>query len=206
MTASVLAHWFLEEYTDPSNGFYMVMVGVCILSYLASGLCEHLFSKIIRYTSMYEIGKSALLMSMSFGFSAIISLLFFKSVSFRFIFLTYMFSLLFILDPRMTWRFYHEWKARQLHCPGEPRKKVRTLVVGSGDGGNVFVRGIQKNPSEIDIVGIVDADPNKQHSLLYNIPVIADVQTGTASSRSWNDINRIMSSMWQRHPRLQGAD
>ena len=52
------------------------------------------------------------------------------------------------------------------------REKVRTLVVGFGDGGNVFVRGIQKNPSEIDIVGIVDADPNKQHSLLYNIPVL----------------------------------
>ena len=54
MTASVLAHWFLEEYTDPSNGFYMVMVGVCILSYLASGLREHLFSKIIRYTRLWN--------------------------------------------------------------------------------------------------------------------------------------------------------
>lgn len=29
-----------------------------------------------------------------------------------------------------------------------------------------------KNPSEIDIVGVVEADPNKQHSLLYNIPVL----------------------------------
>ena len=83
-----------------------------------------------------------------------------------------MFSLLFILGSRITWRFYHEWKAGQLHCLGEPSEKVRTLVVEAGVGGKVFVSGIQKNPSEIDIVGIVDADPNKQQSLLYNIPVL----------------------------------
>lgn len=41
------------------------MVGVCIGSYIMLGLQYHLFSRIIRYTSVYEVGKSTILMTIS---------------------------------------------------------------------------------------------------------------------------------------------
>jgi len=49
---------------------------------------------------------------------------------------------------------------------------VRTLVVGAGAGGSIFINSILRNPSEIEIVGIVDGDRNKANSRLFDIPVV----------------------------------
>jgi FlaA1/EpsC-like NDP-sugar epimerase len=38
---------------------------------------------------------------------------------------------------------------------------IRTLVVGAGDGGNLFINTVEEKKINIDIVGIIDQDPNK---------------------------------------------
>ena len=108
--SSFLARELVQAYTFPSDQFYFVMVGVCVSGYLILGLRYHLFSKIIRYTSVYEISKSTMLMTVSFAISGLITLLFIKTVSFRYIFLMYVFSLVLIPGSRVVWRFYHEWQ------------------------------------------------------------------------------------------------
>jgi len=171
--SSLMAHELIEAYIFPSDRFYFIMVGVCILSYLILGLRHHLFSKIVRYTSVYEVGKATLLMTISFAISGLITLIFIKSISFRYIFLMYMFSLVLIPGSRVIWRFYHEWNGGKLFRSKRPAEKaVRTLVVGAGAGGNIFISHILKHPSEIEIVGIVDGDVGKATSRLYDIPIL----------------------------------
>ena len=171
--SSLLAYWLIESYIGPPNHFYFVMVGVCVISYLILGLRYHLFSRVIRYTSVYEVGKSTILMTISFGLSAIISVSFIESVSFRYIFLMYVFCLVFIPGSRVIWRLFHEWKDGQLFkTKNGIEKKVRTLVVGAGAGGHIFISSIVRHPGDIDIVGIVDSDASKETSRLYDIPIM----------------------------------
>lgn len=171
--SSLVAHWLVAAYIKPSNQFYFVMVGVCIISYLILGLRYHLFSRIIRYTSLYEVGKSTLSMTASFAISGAITILFIRSVSFRYIFLMYVFSLVLIPGSRLIWRFYHEWNDGQFFIlKNKKEKTVRTLVVGAGAGGNIFISNILKHPGDIEIIGIVDGDSSKETSRLYDIPIM----------------------------------
>lgn len=171
--SSLLARELVQAYTFPSDQFYFVMVGVCVSGYLILGLRYHLFSKIIRYTSVYEISKSMMLMTASFAISGLITLVFIKTVSYRYIFLMYVFCLVLIPGSRVVWRFYHEWQQGDISFLKTKREKtVRTLVVGAGAGGNMFISNILKHPGDIDIVGIVDSDSSKANSRLYDIQIM----------------------------------
>lgn len=56
--------------------------------------------------------------------------------------------------------------------PGRRLKSV--LVVGAGDAGVMVVRELQKNPQlNIEIIGFLDDDPEKQKIKIYGVPVIA---------------------------------
>lgn len=170
--SAFLAHFIVEAYIRPENNFYYVMIGVSILVYLGFGVRNHLFSRIIRYTSMYEILRAVISMTVSFAVSGLISILFIRSVSYRYIFLMYAFSLLLIPGSRVLWRLYHEYKSGQSFKGTNNEDKIRTLIVGAGDGGNLFISNLTKRPGEVDIIGIVDQDPGKQNSLLFDIPVL----------------------------------
>lgn len=170
--SAFLAHYLVEAYIRPANSFYYVMIGISILSYLVMGLKHHLFSRIVRYTSIYEIFNATRIMTLSFGISGLVVLLFIRSISYRYIFLMYVFSLLLIPGSRVIWRFYHEYKSGRFFRGIEKEDKIRTLIVGAGDGGNLFVSSLINNPDGIEIVGIVDRDLGKLGSRLNDIPVL----------------------------------
>ncbi len=170
--ASFLTHYLIDAYIYPAESFYYLMIGVCILSYIVLGLRHHLFSRIVRYTSLYEIFNAAKTITISFVISGFITLLFIPTSSYRYIFLMYIFSSIFIPGTRVIWRFYHEFKNGKLYDSVDSSDKIRALVVGAGDGGNLFISSLVNKANDIDIVGIVDQDMSKQNSLLYNIPVL----------------------------------
>lgn len=174
LLSAFLAHYLIEAYIHPENNFYFVMIAVCVISYLLLGLRQHLFSRIVRYTSIYQIYNSTKLMSISYGVSALVTVLFLRSISFRYIFLMYAFSLILIPGSRVFWRLGWEYRNGQLFKVVEKEDKVRTLVVGAGDGGSLFVSNILKQPSEIEIIGILDKDKSKHNSYLYDIPILGD--------------------------------
>ena len=174
LMSAFLAHYIVQQYVRPDTSFYYVMIGVCTLSYLILGFRHHLFTRIVRYTSVYEIMKATKLMTYSFAISAFITIVFIRSVSFRYIFLMYMFCLVFIPGSRIIWRFYLENfynKKNDIQVKNND-EAIRTLVIGAGDGGNLFISNILKEPREVEIIGIVDGDPNKKHSYLFDVPIL----------------------------------
>ena len=94
--SAFLAHYLVEAYIRPNDSFYYVMIGVSIVSYLVFGLRHHLFARIVRYTSVYEIFNATRIMTLSFSISALICLLFIPSISYRYIFFFFLFALIFI--------------------------------------------------------------------------------------------------------------
>ena len=91
--SAFLAHFLVEAYVRPADSFYYVMIGVSIASYLTFGLRHHLFARIVRYTSVYEIFNATKIMTLSFFISGLVTLLFIPTISYRYIFLMYIFAL-----------------------------------------------------------------------------------------------------------------
>ena len=65
----------------------------------------------------------------------------------------------------------HEQSKVQQASENQP---IRTLVVGAGDGGNLFINTVEEKKINIDIVGIVDQDPNKIGSFIRSYKVLGD--------------------------------
>ncbi|SBO16933.1 polysaccharide biosynthesis protein [Carnobacterium divergens] len=169
--SSLLSYIFLSPYIDPSQFFLYMSVGLCIVSYLAFASYFKIFSKINRYVSIKEIINIFACVSLSFFVVTVISSLTLMAVSFRFILLTYIFSLSVIASSRIIWRIlnelnYHSEKKLQT------QRQIKTLVVGAGEGGSIFLRNTQKNTTDLKIVGVVDKDPTKLNTYLHGVPVI----------------------------------
>lgn len=176
--SSILSYQFLVPYVSlPRNDFW-VAVGLSVIFYLIFALRFQLFFKINRYTSIREtiIHMSAV----TFGFivASVISILFLRAISFRFMLLTYLFSVGIIPGSRIIWRIYHEHqlKLKELSKNNKVTTKVRTLIVGAGSGGSLFVKNLQRHDFEVELIGIVDDDPAKQRMTVFSIPVVGGVE------------------------------
>ena len=173
--SSIAAYIFLNPYIDPSNSFYIGVVGICLFSYMGLATYFKLFSKINRYTSLKEILNVFICVSLAFFSASLVSLLAINNISWRFLVLMYVFSLFIIAGSRIVWRILIEM--RNKHLDGEKKvNKIRTLVVGAGEGGSVFIKSSRKNDNELKIIGIVDSDQTKQNTYLYEIPVIGLIE------------------------------
>lgn len=173
--SSIAAYIFLNPYIGPSNSFYIGVVGVCLFSYMGLAIYFKLFSKINRYTSLKEILNVFICVSLAFFSVSLVSLLAINNISWRFLLLMYIFSLFIIAGSRIIWRILIEM--RNKHLDGEKKiQKIRTLIVGAGEGGSVFIKSSRKNDNELKIIGIVDSDETKQNTYLYEIPVIGMIE------------------------------
>ena len=171
--AALLAYWLLENYIALPDVYYYVMVGITSVIYVFLGTFRHVFSNMPHYTDLHDVVTNIQILSVSFLLSAVVSTGIFNLVSRRYILLTYLFSLLFIPGLRVAWRIFRERNedlSRQKISDG--RGKVRTLLVGAGEGGRLFISSLMHRPNEIEIIGIVDRDEKKRNYRLMGIPVL----------------------------------
>ncbi|WP_407370317.1 polysaccharide biosynthesis protein [Carnobacterium sp.] len=174
LLAGVIAYFFLNPYValPMSSYLFMVALGIGGYSILAGyfGICATLY----RYTSIKDILIIFISITLSFGLTTTLAVLLLEEMSFRYSLLIYLTSLLLVSGGHMLFRIFHDYKKRTF-----PRKntakKIRTLVVGAGDGGNLFIKNIQKSSTEINIVGIVDDDKTKNGMRLYGVPILGSV-------------------------------
>ncbi|SIO17722.1 NDP-sugar epimerase, includes UDP-GlcNAc-inverting 4,6-dehydratase FlaA1 and capsular polysaccharide biosynthesis protein EpsC [Carnobacterium alterfunditum] len=174
LLAGVIAYFFLNPYVAlPVFSYvFMIVFGIAGYSVLASysGICATLY----RYTSIKDMLIIFISITISFGVTTTLSILLLDEMSFRYILLVYLISLLLVSSGHIVFRIFHEYKTTT-----SPEKKlaneIRTLVVGAGDGGNLFIKNIQKNSTEIKVVGIVDDDKTKHGMRLYNIPILGNI-------------------------------
>ena len=184
--AALLAYWLLENYIALPDGYYYVMVGITCGIYILLGTMRHLFSNMPHYTDIHDVVINIQILSIAFLLSAVVSTGIFDLVSRRYILLTYLFSLFFIPGIRIAWRMFRERNedlSRQNISDG--RGKVRTLVVGAGEGGRLFISSLMHRPNEIEIIGIVDRDEKKRNYRLMGIPVLGKEE----------DIPRLVAEM-----------
>lgn len=178
LMSSVLSYIFLIPYVSLPRGDFWTAVGLSVLFYLLFALRFQLFFKINRYTSIRETIVHMGAVTIAFLISSILAVPFVEAVSFRFVLLTYLFSVVIIPGSRIIWRIYHEHqqKVKELSENGSIAVKVRTLIVGGGAGGSLFVKSLQRHDFEVDLIGIIDDDPAKQRMTVFGVPVIGRVE------------------------------
>lgn len=90
----------------------------------------------------------------------------------RGLFVTWLIHILFIGGSRFAWRVVRD----RYIVSGENKK--RTLIVGAGAAGAMIARQLryEANQSELDPIGFIDDDPNKQKLELYNLSVIGTTE------------------------------
>ena len=167
-----VAYFFLSEYVLLSDlNLIQTLTGVAAL-YFVIGLKIRLFSIINRYTDYKTLSTISFILLGAYFITFLIEIAFSLKISYRFLLLSCMFSILFTISMRLGWRMWYSFKNGTTYTEVEESKVSRTLVVGAGDGGSLFITTALKDSPELKIVAVVDRDVSKQGSLLHGIKVV----------------------------------
>lgn len=171
LLSMILSREFLDIIVDiPNEQFYIAIVFVQIV-YVAIAIRLKVFSLITRYTgtkTYVKIGGSLLC---AYVFLLLFSTFIWKNFSYRFILVAFVTSFVALIVPRLIWKYMHEQSKVQQASENQP---IRTLVVGAGDGGNLFINTVEEKKINIEIVGIIDQDLNKLGSFIRSYKVLGD--------------------------------
>ncbi|MFH0422989.1 polysaccharide biosynthesis protein [Streptococcus sp. A11] len=167
----VLSMLFLGVIIDLPNEQLKVGFVLVTIVYLALSIYLKVFSLITRYTDYESLFKIGLSVAMAYGFLLLSSFFLWQTFSYRFILTSSILTFVFMVVPRLTWRAIHDRKSKS---KSNTRRPVRTLVVGAGDGGQLFINTVIERKLDFDLVGIVDADPSKFNSYIRNVKVIGN--------------------------------
>ena len=166
-----LSHAFIDFFASVTIGNFLLTYGFLLIAYLFIAYKLKIFSIINRYTDYRVLFNLSIAVTLAclltLGLSVVM-----ESFSYRFLFLGWFFSIPMLMLPRITWRVMAEQSEKKTNK--ESDKKVRTLVVGAGSGGSLFVNTVLSGKSDIEIVGIVDADPNKLGTYIHGIKVLGN--------------------------------
>lgn len=175
--SGILAYTFLNIYislSDQDIWYAILMTGGI---YFLFAYYFQLYKKINRYTSIRETLLHMISITVAYLFSSLLIIPFAVSISLRFMLLSYIFSLGLIPGSRIIWRIVmeHRDKRKELEENGPLKRKTRTLLIGAGSGGSLFIRKFEDEKLGIELVGVVDDDPAKQGMYVYGIPVLGQV-------------------------------
>ncbi|GEN51422.1 polysaccharide biosynthesis protein [Alkalibacterium pelagium] len=168
----MFAYFFLIPYINLPQRSYIFGIILLVLIYNIIATKTRMFDRINRYTSIKETLSQAGVVSAAFLIGALLTTIVYRGYSLRVLFLSYIVAVSLITGSRVLWRIYVEHKEK-LTMLGQSNgiKPVKTLIVGAGAGGSLFIRHIKNDPA-IELVGIVDDDSNKGRTILYGVPVI----------------------------------
>lgn len=175
--SSVFSYLFLTPYINFSQRAFALVTVIFIVPYLLLAFKFRMFDKINRYTSIRETLVHGAIVTSSMFFSTIVTLLIQPASSLRFVFLTYFITMGLIPGSRVFWRIYteHKLKKKNLRQNGH-ETPIRTLVVGAGQGGSLFIKRLKGDNKAIEFVGLIDDDKNKQKTTLFSVPVLGTTE------------------------------
>ncbi|MEB7439145.1 polysaccharide biosynthesis protein [Enterococcus hirae] len=149
---------------------------VCYLFY--SGIFK-VFTRINRYTNLNELlGIFAALTFMLFSIFPLFYLFnqeLMYQISLRLVVFSYIMSLLLIASSRLGWRVWVELKNKNGRSN---EKKVRILIIGAGEGGQLLYQSFLGSQivNNIEVVGFVDDDCNKWGTYLLGKKVLGNTR------------------------------
>lgn len=177
IVACLVAYFFMLPYVTITKKFVWITTILSIVLYLIFGFEFNIFTRINRYTNLKEI--IAIFVSLSFQFVLslfIISFFWKEGYSQRFELLAYILTLCLIIASRLIWRLLIERRNNERKlCHG---KTQRMLIIGAGECGKILFNSLIDSPNsgDIDVIGFVDDDFNKQRTYLSGKKVLGYIK------------------------------
>lgn len=175
--ACLVAYYFMLPYVTITPKFVWITTILSIVLYLIFGFSFNVFTRINRYTNLKEIIAIFVSLSSQFILSVFIISFFWKEgYSQRFELLAYILTLCLIIASRLIWRLFIERRNNERrHCHG---KTQRMLIIGAGECGKILFNSLIDSPTsgDIDVIGFVDDDFNKQRTYLSGKKVLGYIK------------------------------
>ena len=168
-----IAYFFLSEYIQTRElNIIQNQTYVTVLYLLVGRGITGAFSILNRYTDYKNLSKIALTLAGAYIAVSVIETVFTLGISYRFMLLSCMFSILFSTSVRLAWRIWYGYKTGVRYEEVASEMLSRTLVVGAGAGGSLFITTALKDSPDIKIVAVVDRDVSKHGSFLHGVKVV----------------------------------
>jgi len=174
LASHIFSYFFMFPLIGISNRTFISHVLLVIASYLVLGLIGKIFDKINRFTSIRESLIHVLLVTTAFVSGTLLYTLFVNGISFRYILMAYIASVIIIPASRIAWRLIVDHQRKLENNEVMDEDPIRTLLIGAGDGGAMYVDGL-RNRQDIHVVGFLDDAVDKQGTTIYGYPVIGTV-------------------------------
>ena len=145
-----------------------------VILYCLFGWLFKVFSRINRYvdiTTVLSVGY-AMLTTFFVQWFVVSRLAEGIHVRFRFVVLSYIFSVLLICISRFVWALISQIIS---HGKSSSQKLKRTLIVGAGEAASVFFKSFEMDDAKYDIIGIVDDNENKRGTYFHNVRVLGNI-------------------------------
>jgi len=146
---------------------YFVSAGL----YIIFGFVFKVFSRINRYVDATTI--------LSIGYATLTAFLVqwvilgqILPVRFRFLVLSYIFSVLLISISRFVWALFVQ--VINNHKTSLTKRK-RTLIVGAGEAASIFFKSFEIDDAKYEIIGVVDDNINKRGTYFHNVRVLGGI-------------------------------
>ena len=170
----LFSYFFLYPLIQISVRTLLEHLLIVILIYNIIALRTKIFDKINRFTGIRETFIHALILTVSFLSATVVYTSLFEIISLRYTVSAYLISVVLIPGSRIVWRIIIDYERRLEFTGLNKTDPVRTLLIGAGEGGAFFVKAL-KERLDIDIVGFLDDDRNKQGTTIYGYPVLGRV-------------------------------
>ncbi|CAM3399174.1 Extracellular polysaccharide biosynthesis [Streptococcus pluranimalium] len=172
LLSTVFTFWILQEMQLMFTKSHAIVFLFISVIYLVFSLQFRLFSVLTRYTdykTLVNITTSLFFAHIVlFGLAHIISL---DILLYRFSFLSFVFSSVFVFLPRFLWRMLNDKRLRQRN---PSKRDVKTLVYGGGRACQIFIETVYNNQTDINCVGIIDDDLCKQNTIISGLKVLGN--------------------------------
>ena len=170
----VSSYFFLYPLIEISNRTFIVHVVLVALAYIVFGLSIKMFDKINRFTSIRETIIHVLLVTLSFVIGTLTYTVIADGISFRYMLAAFILSVIIIPASRIAWRLWIDHQRKLKNNESTSLDPVRTLLIGAGDGGAMYIQGL-RNRSDVEVVGFLDDHLDKQRTTIYGYPVIGRI-------------------------------
>ena len=174
--SNLFAYLFMDPFVSIEVSSLPGMMLITTGMYFVFGVLFKVFTRMNRYTNLQEIIAIVLATTSMAASSLLLNWFFYGSFSKRMMTFIFLVSTLLIVMSRLMWRLYIEHKNGWRKDRGE--KAQRTLVIGAGEAGRILINSVTHSLTahEIDIIGLVDDDPNKQRIYLEGIQVKGTIE------------------------------
>ncbi|MGV3018602.1 polysaccharide biosynthesis protein [Streptococcus thoraltensis] len=197
--STLFTFWILQDSNLIFSQTHAIVFSIISIIYLIVSFQLGLFSVLTRYTDYKTLINISISLLCSHLVLFICEQIFQMGILiYRFPFLSFIFSTVFVSTPRILWRFINEERFQKRNPSAE---YVKTIVYGGGKAGRIFIDLLSQSQTDIDLIGVIDDDLYKQGTIINGVKVLGN-RNDLARLVKIFEIKQIVLAI----PSLNGSD